>query len=267
MARALESTHITFGLVSVPIKVYTAAKSSNISFNRLHPTTLNRTKQLIVDAVTNHPVKQNDCKRGFEYEKGKKGEHGKSIEITDAELDTISEASQKGIDIKEFISCNDLPILAVDKSYYVGPAPGGEKAFSLLSSVLEDKAVIAIAQWTTRGRTKLVAIRPYRDGVKGLLIQDLYYSDEIRPFNEVGVMNTLDCHQAEIQMAGQLVEMLFNKSFDFSAYKNKYADKLCQLVENKIAGKTLDVTNDSTPSTMDLFDALKASLGKNVKAA
>ena len=262
MPKAMNSTVLSFGLVNIPIKVYKSASTNTIPFNRLHPDTLNRIKQKLVDAETGKEVQQKDCKRGFEYEKGSKGSYGKSIEITDQDLDSASSlCATKGMEIEEFISADQLPELAINETFFLGPDKNAEKVYILFSSILEDQNLVAIARWTSRGKTKLVAVKPYNTGTtRGLIMNDLFYSDEVRSFNEVGLTDSLSASPEEIMMAKQLIGCLYTKSFDFSKYKNQYAEKLNEIIDLKISGKALPQVAAAPKPSSNLFDALKASL-------
>ncbi|KKN43568.1 hypothetical protein LCGC14_0702150 [marine sediment metagenome] len=260
--RAINSTAITAGLMTIPVKVYTAAQSKKVSFCQLTDD-LNRVKQQYVSMKTGDVVER-PFKRGFEYIKGKKGKPGKSVEITDAELDSLAPKDpSKALEIKEFVKAEALSNLSVEKTYYLGPDDAGEQGYSLFAHIMSQKNVVALAQWTVRGRVQLVAIRPYdKDGVNGLLLQQLFYSDEIRDFSEMGVAGTTSISEPMIDMAGQLIDVMTSEAYDASKYKNEYASKVHALVEKKINGNTIDISTPDAPKKdlADMFAQLQASV-------
>ncbi|MHA2065970.1 MAG: non-homologous end joining protein Ku, partial [Candidatus Thorarchaeota archaeon] len=251
MPRAINSSAITMGLVTVPVKVYTAASTKKVSFCQLSADG-HRVKQQWISAQTEEVVQRSDFKRGFEYVKGKKGQAGKSVEISDEELDTLGPADpSKAIEIKEFVSADAFPALAVEKTDYLGPGEAGEGGYSLFTSIMRDRNVVALAKWTVRGREQLVAIRPHKDGVSGLVLQQLFYSDEIRDYSEIGVTDgtiaAATSNAAMLDMAGQFIDAMTSDVYDANKYQNEYAAKVLALVEKKINGDTIDVSAPSIP--------------------
>ena len=273
MPRAINSSAITMGLVVVPIKVYTAAQSKKVSFCQLTPDD-NSVKQQWVDATTGKTVERSNFKRGYEYIKGKKGQPGKTVEITDAELDSIAaKSSLKAIEIKEFIKADAMPSIAVEKTYYLGPDDAGERGYALFTQVMRDKGGVALAHWTVRGRGQLVAIRPHSvvSGLTighGLVLQQLFYTDEIRDFTAIGVSG-VEASQPEVDMAGQFVDAMTSEAYDASKYRNEYAAKVHDLVNKKVNGQAIDVSKPDEPQQdlMDMFAQLKASVDQMKKAS
>jgi DNA end-binding protein Ku len=257
MARAINTATISFGLVSVPIKVYAANSALKVSFNTLTPSG-NKVKQQYVDAVSGEVIDRKLGLKGYEYTKGK------FVTFTPEELKQLESQSDKSIEIKEFVPAEEIDSVRVEKSFYLG-TDGGEKSYTLLARVMEDNWVVAIAQWKSRGRDHLVVIRPYReDGMLGLAMQQIFYHDEVRDFKEVAVAGC-DASEAEIELAGKLVESLRVDTFDLSKYKDHYTDRLQDVVDQKVAGKDITVSPvvPGGASVIDLYDALKQSLGQN----
>ncbi|MDP2696089.1 MAG: Ku protein [bacterium] len=258
--KAINSTFLTAGLISVPVKIYTAAQSLKVSFCQLSPD-LHRVKQQWVDASTGKAVDRSDFKRGFEYSKGRKNNPGKSVEITDAELDSLSPKDPaKAIEIKEFIKEELLPTISIDKTYYLGPDISGERGYALFTQVMSKKDVCALAQWTVRGRQQLVAIRPYKNG-SGLVLQQLFYSDEIRPFSDIGVTN-VSVSQSEVNMAEQFVDAMTSRDYSPEKYKNEYAASILALVNKKVNGEAINITSPAPMSHMDMVAQLQATLNQ-----
>jgi DNA end-binding protein Ku len=257
MPKATNSGTITFGLVTVPVKFYTAAKSDGISFNMLTPKG-NPVKQHMTDAKTGETVTKGECDKGYKVAKDQ------WVKFTAEELDKLTPEASKAVEIREFIKTNELNPLAVDKTHYLGPGPGGEKSYGLLSQVMEEEDVVAIATWTNRTKDHLVAIAPYKnEGVRGLILHELYYESEIRPFADIGVSNTVGASEAEMGLAKQLVSTLITK-YDPSKYKDEFTERVKQAVETKLAGHKLPGQAILPKTTvLDLFAALKASLVKD----
>ena len=256
MARATNSGAITFGLVTVPVKFYPTAKSESVSFNMLTPDG-NPVKQVLTDGKTGQGVNRAHCKKGYKVAKDQ------WVEFTPEELENLSTDASKTIEIQEFVKKTELHPLAVAKTHYLGPGPGGEKPYGLLSEVMERLKVVGIAQWTNRNKDRLVAIGPYKgDGVRGLILHELYYANEIRSFGEIGVSNTLGVNESEIGLAVKLVESKLTK-FDASKYKDEFSERVLAAVAVKLEGKELP-----TPAPMpniaalDLFAALKTSVAE-----
>lgn len=254
MAKANSSGAITFGLVTVPVKFYTAAKSESVNFNVLTAKG-NPIKQVWTDSKTGEGVDKSACKKGYKVAKDQ------WVEFTTEELESLSAEANKAVEIKEFVKRSELHPLVVAKTHYLGPGLGGEKPYGLLSQVMERLDVVAIAQWTNRTKDHLVAIAPYKgDGLRGLILHELYYADEIRSFSEIGVGNTVDVSEPEMEMAIKLVESQLNK-LDASKYKDEFSERVRAAVETKLKRQPLPGPAILPKTTsLDLFAALKASL-------
>lgn len=255
MPKATNSGVIAFGLVSVPIKFYTSAKSESVSFNMLTPNG-NPVKQVLTDKVTGEGVSRGDCIKGFQIAKEQ------WVKFSNEEMEKLAPENSKAIEIKEFIKADELHPMAVDKTHYLGPGPGGEKAYGLFAKTMQAKDVVAIAQWTSRTKDHLVAIRPFqRDGVCGLVLQELFYANEIRSFGEIGVSSTA-ASDIELDMAGKLIDSLVSK-FDASKYVDEFSNRVQKAVEEKLAGKEVTAAPTPKDNVMDLLAALQASLANN----
>ncbi len=253
MPKATNSGLLTFGLVTVPVKFYTAAKSESVSFSMLTPNG-NPVKQVLTDKVTGDGIARGDCIKGYKVSKEQ------WVQFSQEEIKKLSSEKSKAIEIKEFISANELHPIAVAKTHYLGPGPGGEKAYGLFSQVMESKNVVAIAQWTNRSKDHLVAIRPFkRDGVCGLIIQELFYTNEVRSFGDIGVSNTVGASDIEADMAGKLIDSLVG-NHDASKYKDEFSLRVEKAVQDKLAGKEVASLPTQKADAMDLLAALQASL-------
>lgn len=249
--RAIQSAVISFGLVSVPVKVYTAASSEGVKFNMLTPAG-NRVKQSYTDAVTGEPVEYKDCHKGFEVTKDQ------YVSFTAEEIKALEAEKDQCMAITEFVDASSVDLAHVEKSYYLGPNKGGDKGYALLSEVMKTSGKVAVAQWAARGKEQLVVIRPYKDG---LILHQMFYATEVRDFSEIE-MATIKISDAERDLAGKLVAALASDTaFDPSKYEDGYVKRVKAAVDQKAAGiaQVATVAN-SQPSVMDLFEALKASI-------
>ncbi len=251
--RAHTSGTITFGLVSIPVKVYLAAcDDQGIDFNLLSKKTGNRLKQKYVDAATGEEVLREDMMKGHEHTRGQ------FVTFTNEELKELELATTKAINITEFVDESTIHALHVEKSYYLGPDKGGDKGYVLLSEAMAERRKVAIAQWVHHGKGHLVVIRPYKGG---LLLQDLWYENEIRDFSQIEVMAT-PISDPERKLAGQLIDALTSGGFDPSKYSDEYTEALLEAVQAKIAGQEITIPHDASPATssVDLLSALKLTL-------
>lgn len=249
--RASGSGTISFGMVSIPVKMYTAQSSKSVSFNQLTPAG-NRTKQKLVDAVTNEEVERKDLLKGYEFAKGQ------YVSFTSEEIKALSVESDKILDIKEFVDMTTVDLLAVEKTYFLAPDKGGDKGFSLLARVLKTEGKAAVAQWCARGKEHLVLLRAYRGG---LVLHQMYYADEVRNYDDVEFAREVVVSDVEVDLAGKLVGMLDSGAFDPSKYTDMYRARVEAAVEAKMAGEEVVAPADAAkPPVTDLLKALKASL-------
>jgi DNA end-binding protein Ku len=248
--RATVTGTISFGLAAIPIKFYLAASNEQVSFNQISPAG-NRCKQKMIDAVDETEVKSEDIRKGFEFEKGK------YVVFTKDEFAALEMSATQMVTIKEFVPAEQLDVVAIEKSYYLGPGKGGDKGYLLLSDVMKHQGKVAIAQWSTKGREHLCCIRPYQGG---LLLQILFYANEIRDFSQIEVA-PIPATDAERLMATRLLEALSSDSFDSSQYEDTYNNAVKAAVAAKVAGQEVVVPKDvATTNVLDMLDALKLSL-------
>jgi DNA end-binding protein Ku len=253
--RSIGSAVITFGLVSVPVKFYTACASESVSFNMLTPKG-NRIKQKLVDSVTGEEVTHADCDKGYEVAKDE------FVRITKDELKALeAECEAKTVDITEFVEASSVDPLYVEKSYYLGPDKGAEKGYVLLAEVMATKNRVAVAQWNARGKENLVVIAPYKGG---LVLHQMYYASEVRPFDEIKVATKSPISAPEREMAGKLLDSLTTEKFDPSKYKDHYVERVKKAIEDKVTSGSIKTATVEVPkaSVLDLMAVLKASLEK-----
>ncbi len=251
-ARAISSGTISFGLVSIPIKLFTAASSQSVSFNQLHAECGNRIRQQLVCPTCDVVVERKDLVKGYEYSKGH------FVRFTDQELKQLEAERSGSFEIIEFVPLDSVDLVSVEKSYYLGPDKGGDKAYNLLAQAMGRKERVAIGRWSARGKEQLVMIRPYQDG---LILHQLYYANEVRAYADVDKGATFNFSDAEQDLADKLLDQLTTDEFAADKYTDAYAARVLEVVDQKVAGQEIIVAPEQPRAQIiDLFEALKKSL-------
>lgn len=251
-ARANQSGTISFGLVSIPVKFYTAASSEQVRFNMLHAGCGGRIKQQLYCPVHDAVVSRNEIIKGYEYAKGE------YVQFEEDELKALEASRDSSINIVEFVPLDRFDFIQVEKSYYLGPDKGGDKAYRLLSQSMTESKKVAVGRWAARGKEQLVVIRPYRDG---LLFHQMYYADEVRAFDDVDTGATFEFHEAEQRLAHQLIDQLSAKDFDVEKYEDSFRTRVLSAVEQKVAGQKVQLAPEAPRAQIiDLVEALRQSL-------
>ena len=252
-ARANSSGTISFGLVSIPVKVYTANRSKSVSFNMLHAKDKSRLKQQYVCATCGEPVESADRVKGFEYARDQ------YVVMSDEELKALERKSDRTIEIEEFIPIDRVDALYFEKAQLLGPDKGGAKAYRLLNEAMLVMGKVAIGRHHVRGREQLVLIRPMG---RGLVLHGLYYADEVASFTEIEFGDEVEIKRGELDLAQQLIEQLASERFQPEKYEDEYRKELLAAVDRKVAGE--EVVSAPRPETreqiIDLVAALKKSL-------
>jgi DNA end-binding protein Ku len=262
-ARSIASATISFGLVSIPIKLYTAASSNGVSFNMLHKKCGTRVKQQYVCPFDKEVVERADMVKGYEYAKGQ------FVQMTDEELQSLQGEKTDRLDIVEFVPAQSLDLVYIDTTYYLGPGKGGDRAYKLLSEAMERAGKIALGRFGARGREQLVALRPYKGG---LSMHPMHYADEVRSMDDVERPGQITFKPIEEELADKLIEELSSTEFRPEQYHNDYRDRVLGAIEQKAAGHEITaVPEQPQAQIIDLFEALKRSLAekahKNAPAA
>jgi len=256
-ARPISSATISFGLVSVPIQMYSASESgAAISFNWINKKTGARCKQQYIDEKTQEKVEKEDMMKGREFSKGH------YVLFTPDEIKAMEEKKDTGtISIAEFVPADQVERLYFDKGYFIGPGKGGEKAYGLLAAAMKKTGLVAIGQYVARGKQYLVMIRP-KDG--GLVLETLHYADELRSMKDVDLPDT-EVKPAELDLALQIIAQLKQDTFRPEQYKDAVKERIQQQVQLKIDGQEIVAEPTEAPETqiIDLMEALKASLAKS----
>jgi len=252
-ARPMASATVSFGLVSVPVKLYSAAESSSrISFNWINKDTGHRVKQRYHDPNTGKEVDREEMIKGYEFSKGH------YVLFTPEELKALEEQSSNTIDITEFVLMADVDRRFLDKVYYLGPDKGGDRAYRLLSAALKKTGRAAVAKYAARGKQYLVLVRPMEDG---LVMEQLHYPDELRAFSEVP-LGEEKVKKEELALAVQLIEQAATDEFAPEQYKDEVRERVMTLIQQKIDGEDITAAPAEEPQAqiIDLMEALKASV-------
>lgn len=255
-ARASGSGTISFGLVNIPVKLYSANDSSGkISFNQLHAEKKIRLKQQMIDPETGEAVPREKIVKGYEYAKDQ------YLIIDEEELEKLELATSRSMDITEFVPLSVVDPLYFESGTYLAPEKGAERAYGLLVKGLEDMKHAAIAKYVARGKMHLILIRPLGNA---LVMQYLRYSDEVKPLSEIPVPD-VKITDAELGLARQFITSLAKPTFDISQYKDEYRERLRDLLDRKVKGEAVDLTPVAAPpaKVVDLMEALKASLARS----
>ena len=252
-SRAIASGTVSFGLVSIPVKLFTAASSESVSFNMLHKKCGGRVKQqYICPTDANEVVDRKDMVKGYEHARGQ------YVLFTEEELKAFEAERSNAIEITEFVPLASVDFVHVEKSYYLGADKGGDKAYRLLSEAMTQKKVVAIGRWAARGKEQLVVVRPYEDG---LILHQLYYANEVRSFAEVDPTAKVTISDKERDLAQKLIEQLTSEAFEAAKYHDTFSDKVRAAVEQKAAGQEITIAPEAPKAQIiDLFDALKRTL-------
>ena len=253
--RSLGSGTISFGLVSIPVKLYTAASSQSPSFNLLHAKCGNRIRQQRLCPVCNEVVERDDLVRGYEFAKDQ------YVRITDEELKALEGEASKAIEISEFVPLSTVDPVYFEKSYYLGPDKGGEKPYRLLAEAMAQAGKVALAKFVMRGRENLVLLRSSQNG---LMLHAMYFADEVKDFGEIDKGESAKISGAETNLAMRLIDELSNDQFKPEQYDDEYRQRVMELVNSKAEGKEITIAEPvaQRAQVIDLMAALKESLGK-----
>ena len=258
-ARSIASLTVSFGLVSIPVKLFSATEASRaISFNLLHKTCGSRLRQQYFCVKEEVPVAREDMAKGYEFEKDK------YVMFTPEELKALEEAGTHTAEITEFVPIDTVDPVYFDKAYYLGPDKGGAKPYALLARALRESKRCALGRWAARGKQYIVMIRPVENGeMSGLVMQQLLYATEVRSIKDVEIPKT-EVRDAELKLAQQLIEQQASERFDPSAYTDEVRGRVEAAIEKKVQGQEITMAEAPEPGAqvIDLMEALRASLEK-----
>ncbi len=259
-ARTVGAGTVSFGLVSIPVRLYSTSETSGaVRFNMLDPTDNTRVKQQLINPRTGAEVKRKETIKGYEFGKGQ------YVTFSDEEIKGLQEKASPAIEITEFVPLEEVEPIYFEKSYYLGPEKGGERAYRLLSEAMRKTGRSALAKHAARGKQYLVMLRPF---ASGLLMQQLKYEDELKSFDEVPLGEETELKPGELELAVQLIEQIASDEFKPGEYTDEVRKRLWDAIQSKIDGRELaeDETEAPQAQIIDLMEALKASLSKNGEA-
>ena len=252
---SIGSGTISFGLVSIPIRMYTAASSAGVTFNLLHAKCGSRIRQQTYCPVDKEVVDRTALVKGYEVQKDE------YVRFTDEELKALEGEASRVIDIAEFVPLTKVDPIYFEKTYYLGPDKGGEKAYRLLADAMAKSDRVALAKFVMRGKESLVLIRPAQDG---LMLHTMYFADEVRDFGEIDKGQSAKVKEGELDLATRLVDELSHEEFAPGQYEDDYRQRVLAAVEQKVAGREVTATGPEAQraQVIDLMDALKESLAR-----
>jgi DNA end-binding protein Ku len=252
-AHPIGSATLSFGLVSVPVKMFsTGEASAAISFNWLHKQDGARLKQQYVCSKDGAKVEKDEMVKGYEFTKGQ------YVIFTPEELKALEEKSTNSIEITEFVPAKQVDRVYLEKSYFLGPDKGGERAYRLLAEALKHTGRVAVGQYAARGKQYVVSVRPEANG---LVMEQLRYANEVRSIADVPIPK-LEVKKPELQLAVQLVEQAASDGFRPEAYEDNVRKRVLEQIQRKVDGEEITEEPTEAPKTqiIDLMEALKASL-------
>jgi DNA end-binding protein Ku len=259
-ARSLASLTVSFGLVSIPVKLYSATQASSaISFNLLHKTCGSRLKQQYLCQKEGVVVERDDMVKGYEFAKDQ------YVMFTPDELKAMEEVGTHTIEITEFVPAESVDPVYFDKAYYLAPDKGGAKPYALLTQALRDSGRAALGRWAARGKQYIVMLRPVEEG---LVMQQLMYATEVRPISELEIPKA-EVREAELNLARQLIEQGAADTFNPAAYTDQVRARIEAAVQKKVEGQEISLVEpkaEGGAQVIDLMEALRASLGKKAPA-
>jgi DNA end-binding protein Ku len=257
MATAVWSGTISFGLVSIPVKLFTATTSHDISFNLLHGVCKTRINLQNYCPHCQRVVERSELVKGYQYEKNQ------YVLIDDEDLKSVKPESSSTLEIIQFIELEEVDPIYFDKSYYLGPDKGSEKAFALLAKGMDETKRAAIGKLVMRNHEYLTLIRP---AMKGIILHTMLFADEIRE-NENQISSDKEVRPKEVQLAKQLIENL-SEPFRPKEFHDDYVEKVEEMIEAKMKGRKLTVVAPpSKPKIVDLMEALQKSVKQSSKEA
>jgi DNA end-binding protein Ku len=254
-ARSIASLTVSFGLVSIPVKLFSATEATKaISFNLLHKGCGSRLKQQYLCVKEEVPVAREDMVKGYEFSKDQ------YVLFSPEELKALEETGTGMAEITEFVPLETVDPVYYDKPYYLAPDKGGAKPYALLAKALRESKRCALGRWAARGKQYIVMIRAVE---QGLVMQQLMYAGEVRPFNEIEIPPT-EVKDAELKLAKQLIDAQTSKAFDPTEYTDTVAARIHDAIEKKVAGQEITMTEapETGAQVIDLMEALRASLEK-----
>jgi len=256
MASTVWKGYLTFGLLSLPVKLYSAARSETVSFNQLHKADNSRVKQVLYCQLEDKPIQRADIVKGYEYEKDK------YVVVEDEEIKKVAPKTAKTMEVLEFVQSADVDPIFFESSYYLAPDEAGEKPYALLFEALRKTGCVGVAKIAMHNREHIVILRP---GPQGILLHTMYYRDEIRQVDEFRTDRSL-VKEKELELAMTLVQSL-QAPFEPEKYKDEYRENLKAMIQAKVEGKEVVEAAPAVHKApvIDILEALKMSLAQAKK--
>ncbi|MBK7539602.1 MAG: Ku protein [Myxococcales bacterium] len=253
-ARSIGTATISFGLVSIPTKLYTTTETSgDISFNMLHGACGSRLKQQYICTKDGEVVERDQMVKGYEYTKGQ------YVVLSGEELKALDAVATHTIALEEFVPSTAVDPLYLDKAYYLGPDKGGERAYRLLADAMIDSGLVGLASYSARGKEYIVLVRPFQSG---LVMHQLRYADEVKAWSEVPIGDLPEIKPNELGLAKQIIAQITSETFIPEKYKDNVRVQMMDLINKKIEGQEITAAPEVPQGkVIDLMEALKASLG------
>jgi DNA end-binding protein Ku len=258
-ARSIGSGTISFGLVAIPVKLFSTVDTTKaVRFNYLSKDG-SRLKQQYISSANGEVVERNDRVQGYEFAKGQ------YVTFTEDEIKAMHVESTNAIDIAEFIPLEDVERLYIERVYYLGPDKGAARSYHLLRAALAETGRAALANYAARGRSYLVLVRPFTEGEhEGLIMEQLKHEDELRPFSEV-TLDPCEINDDELQLALTIIDQRVNEKFEPERYEDQVRSKMMEKIQQKIDGQEISMPPEEAAESkiIDLMEALKASVGSS----
>jgi DNA end-binding protein Ku len=258
MAHAIWSGSINFGLVTIPVKVFTAVKSDDLSFNMLHAKDEGRIKYERVCSVDGKPVPWDEIVKGYEYEKGQ------YVILTDEDFKKVNPEATQSVDILEFVELDQINPMFFDKPYYLEPTKQGKHAYALLREALSNSKRVAIARVVIRTKEYIAAVKPLGEA---LVLELMHWADEIVDTGTLELPASEKLPEAEMKMAKMLIDAMSVDEFEPAKFTNKYHDELLAMIDARANGKELPQAKKAPARSkvVNLMDVLAKSLEESKK--
>lgn len=259
--RPLRSATISFGLVAIPVKFYTATRQEDVSFNLIHASCGSRVNRKYWCPEHEKIVEYDELIRGYQIRKGK------YVIFSNEELEALESDDNRALDITEFLDLEQIDPVFFERAYFLGPAAGGNKTYKLLATAMKKQNKVALAHWVSSNRENLVILRPFEDGI---ILHTMYYADEVRDFKQLD-LDAAPVKEKEIKLAEMLIDELSEKKFDPLKYKDEYRSRLMDRIEAKSKGHDIIVQKEEEEEeggeVVDIMEALRRSLEGGKKPA
>ncbi len=259
MASTVWKGYISFGLVSVPVRLYAAARAEHVSFNQIHEPCGSRIKQQTVCPVCDRVVERNELVKGYQVDRDA------YVLVSGDELKTLEADSSEAMEIAQFVSLSEVDPIYFESSFYSAPEDPGRRAYGLLLQAMEKLNVAAIAKVTLHQREQIVLMRPYHQGI---ILHTLYFPAEVREISEYGKTENMTLQKPEIDLAEQFIRQLTAK-FEPEQYKDEYQQRVLDMIETKRAGQVVagQPLKPKLAPVIDLMEALKKSIAERGSGA